>query len=47
MSVGLDILTFITLLSYEYENVWELNDVANPNDSVIDFKGKISTDGNF
>ncbi|MFT5906606.1 MAG: phage shock protein E [Cryomorphaceae bacterium] len=41
----LNIPTFITLLSYGYENIWELDDVVNPNESVIDFYGKITAEG--
>lgn len=34
---GLNIPTFITLHSYGYENVWELDDIVDPNDSLIPF----------
>ncbi len=41
VGVGLNIPTFITLKSYGYDNVWELDDVVNPNESVIPFYGKM------
>jgi hypothetical protein len=34
---GLNIPTFITLHSYGYENVWELDDVVDPDNSLIPF----------
>ena len=37
-SFGLNIPTFITLYGYGYENVWELDSVIDPNDSVIEFE---------
>ncbi len=40
-AAGLNIPTFITLHSYGYENIWELDDIVNPNDSHIQFaRGK-------
>jgi hypothetical protein len=40
VGVGLNIPTFITLYSYGYRNIWELNDIIDPNDSKIQFVGK-------
>lgn len=37
-SFGLNIPTFITLYGYGYDNVWELDSVVDPNDSVIEFE---------
>lgn len=37
---GLNIPTFLTLYSYGYKNVWELNDVVDPHDSEIEFEGE-------
>ncbi|MFT4547587.1 MAG: phage shock protein E [Pseudoalteromonas tetraodonis] len=34
---GLNIPTYITLHSYGYDNVWELDDVVDPDDSPIQF----------
>lgn len=34
---GLNIPTYITLHSYGYKNVWELDDVVDPDDSLIQF----------
>jgi hypothetical protein len=34
---GLNLPTFITLHSYGYDNIWELDDIVDPNDSPIQF----------
>jgi len=35
---GLNIPSVITLHSYGYTNVWELDDIVDPNDSLIKFQ---------
>lgn len=41
-SFGLNIPTFITLYGYGFGNVWELDPVVDPNDSVIEFESSSS-----
>ena len=38
-AAGLNIVTFITLYIYGYQDVWELDPVVNPDKSVIQFEG--------